>query len=293
MFGYIRPMQGELRVRELERFKACYCGLCHALGKRYGFSARFILSYEFVLLAMLLWQDEPLSIMRGRCIASPCRKKRFCERSAALDAAAGYSVILTWWKLRDSIEDEPGVKAIPHRLLSFILKGAYRKAVSDHPEFDGIVRQQLINLTEYESSSGNSLDGAADKFAQTLKATVSDNIPEPLRRPLIEILYHLGRWVYIIDAFDDYHDDSKANRYNPVAARFSQDGCGISGDSKARLMSTLTHSNNLICSAFELMPENIWTEIVRNLIYLGMPDACTRVLEGKWPPRSTGRGPDI
>jgi hypothetical protein len=279
-------MQGELKVRELERFKACYCGLCHALGKKYGIVARFILNYEFVFLAMLLWGEvEPLDMKRGRCVASPFRRKRYCARNGALDSSAGYSVILTWWKLRDSIADEPFLKTIPHRFVSVVLSKAYKKAARDFPEFDIRVREEVAALSCYESQAERSLDGAADKFAQILKAAAPSSAPEEMRRPLIELLYHLGRWVYLIDACDDYIGDVSAGRYNPVAALLPPQEGKLPESSAGRLKTTLTHSNNLLCSAFELLPENVWSQIVRNMIYLGMPYVCASVLEGDRPVR--------
>ena len=286
MFGYIRPMQGELKVYELERFKACYCGLCHALGKKYGPAARFILNYELVFLVMLLWgRDEPLSIKRRRCMASPLRAKKYCARNEALDAGAAYSVILTWWKLRDTSADEPFMKSIPHRLAALALSGAYKKAAREFPEFDGRVSEEIAALAEYESGADKSLDGAADKFALILKAAVQESPDPEKRRVMSELLYHAGRWIYILDAFDDYAKDMKAGRYNAVEARFRTGGGELSDDIKELLRATLTHSNNLICAAFELLPENVWTQIAGNIVYLGMPFACSRVLEGNWPVR--------
>jgi len=291
MFGYIRPLQGELKVRELERFKACYCGLCRALGKKYGFASRFVLSYELVFLAMITWgEDDKPEIGRGRCIASPFCKKRYCAGNAALDMCAGYNVILSWWKIRDTIEDEPFFKAIPHRLAGLLLSRAYKRASRDFPEFDGRVRDELAALAEYESLPEKSLDGAADKFARILCAAVPGQAAEKTSRPMAELLYHLGRWIYIIDACDDYSTDVKRNRYNPVAALYPPEDGKLPEDFARRLKTTLAHSNNLLCSAFELLPLNVWSQTVGNVVYLGMPDACERVFDGKWPPRRTAQG---
>ena len=293
MFGYIRPLQGELKVRELERFKACYCGLCHALGRKYGVSARFILNYELVFLAMLLWgENEPPTIKRKRCIASPCKKRRYCTQSEALDTCAGYSVILSWWKTRDTIVDEPYIKTLPHRLLALVLSGAYKKASREFADFDARVRREVADLREYELSGEKSLDGAADKFARILCAAAPAGKPEINSRPMLQLLYHLGRWVYIIDACDDYNDDAKAGRYNPVAELYPPDRGALPDDGAKRLETTLSHSNNLICSAFELLPENPWSRTVENMIYMGMPDVCGRVLKGKWN-KKRRNGPDI
>ena len=281
MFGYLRPLQGELKVRELERFKACYCGLCHALRKKYGLPARFILSYELVFLAMLLWDpDDSPVIRKKRCIASPCRKKRCCAINPALDTCSGYSVILTWWKLRDTIADESFFRTIPHRLALVVLSGAYRKASRQFPEFCGKVGKEVVSLAEYEMNGEKSLDGAADKFAHILSSVTPESAQENIRRPMMELLYHLGRWVYIIDACDDYVEDLKIKRYNPVKTRYPPDDGRLPEDGIAQLRATLTHSNNLLCLAFELLPENSWADIIRNMIYLGMPDTCERILTG-------------
>jgi hypothetical protein len=282
MFGYIRPLQGELKVRELERFKALYCGLCHTLGRKYGVAARFVLNYELVFLTMLLWdENEQPDIKRRRCIASPIISKRCCARNAALDTCAGYSMILTWWKLRDTIADETFVKAIPHRVVAFILTRAYKKAAYDFPGFNARMKEGMAALAEYEARPELSIDGASDKFARMLSAIVPESMPDKERRPMLELLYHLGRWVYIIDACDDYKDDVKAGRYNPVAVLYPPNLGKLPEEGVLRMKTTLTHSNNLMGSAFELLPETAWSETVRNIIYLGMPDACTRVFEGK------------
>lgn len=296
MFGYIRPIQGELKVYELERFKACYCGLCHALGKNYGTAARFILNYELVFLAMLLWdRDEPLSIKRRLCIASPCRKKRYCVKNEALDSCAGYSVILTWWKLRDTVADEKFIKAIPHRAAALVLSKAYRKAAREFPEFDSKVNEEIVAMSEYESGDEKSIDAAADKFAKILKAAVPDTMDSDKRRAMQELMYHTGRWIYILDAVDDYPDDARAGRYNAAAMRFQSGGEQLQEDAVARLRTTLSHSNNLVGAAFELLPENVWTQIINNIVYLGMPYARDQVLKGSWPPRrrKNGNGTDI
>ena len=279
MFGYIRPLQGELKIRELERFKACYCGLCHALRKNYGLPARFILNYELVFLSMLLWDTDDMPVIkRKRCIASPCRKKRYCTRNTTLDTCAGYTVILAWWKLQDTIRDEHYMKTIPHRIASLVLSGAYSKAAREFSEFDGKVEKEVNDLAEYEIMEVSSLDGAADKFAQILRSAAPDTAPDPVRRPILEILYHIGRWIYIVDACDDYQEDHKRGRYNPVAARYPPVNGKIPEDGLTRLRTTLTHSNNLLCIAFELLPENTWADIIRNMIYLGMPNVCEQVL---------------
>ena len=83
MFGYVRPNRDELKVRELRDYEALYCGLCHALGRRHGFFARFFLNYDFTFLAMLLDGSKPTAEQK-RCPALVSekglhlRRKRGC-----------------------------------------------------------------------------------------------------------------------------------------------------------------------------------------------------------------------
>ena len=50
---------------------------------------------------------------------------------------------------------------------------------------------------------------AADAFAQLLAAAAAEAVEDPVRRRVLEqLLYHLGRWVYLIDAADDLQKDA-------------------------------------------------------------------------------------
>ena len=53
VFGYIKPVKAELKVKEWEAYQGIYCGLCKQLAERYGLFARMTLNYDFVFLAVL------------------------------------------------------------------------------------------------------------------------------------------------------------------------------------------------------------------------------------------------
>ena len=283
MFGYIRPLKGELKVREFEKFKALYCSLCHAMGREYGSFARFLLNYDFVFLAMLLWEedDQPKYEMH-RCIASPFRKKCSCAVTKALEQSAGYGMILAWWKLKDTAEDETFLKALSARCGLLLYRRPYRKAEKKYPAFATKVKENLKVLKHLEDDQSTSMDAAADKFADLLSAASDSVVNEKKRRAMQLILYHTGRMIYLLDAYDDLAEDSAASRYNPIAVRFFVKEGKLSGEDIELLKRTLIHSQNLIGSAFELLPENTWTQLARNTIYLGMPEVSARVLDGTW-----------
>ena len=111
MFGYVKPYIPDLKVIEYEQFKACYCGLCTALKREYGFRARFIHNYDFTFLAMLFSEMTSCSSLdKCRCIASLLKKKNCICCDSGFDIAAGLCVILTKHKLDDSVKDDHGFK---------------------------------------------------------------------------------------------------------------------------------------------------------------------------------------
>lgn len=275
MFGYIIPAAQELKVREFDLFKSCYCGLCHTLGKRYGLVSRFFLNYDFVFLAMLLWQGEDeLKTSDKRCIACPYKKKKCVESSKPLEDAAGMSVILSWWKIQDTISDDMGFKKAAARVIGVFLKHAYKKAKADYSAFDEKCASYLKELTVLEKSNCDSLDKTADCFANILKSAAKSDNSDTLRIQET-ILYHIGRWIYIIDAYDDLEKDRLSGDYNPVAIRFGT--YELSDEDKERIKTTLLHSRNIAGASLELMETTPFTDILRNIIYFGMPSVASAV----------------
>jgi len=280
MFGYVRPYVSELKVKEFEQFRSCYCSLCHALGKQYGVPARMILNYDFTLLAMLLWSGEG-EICRRRCLIRLGRKTCCYRQDASLGKAAGFSVILFWWKLKDNFSDRGILEKLKAVGIMPFMYLSYRKAREDYPVFDEQVRNSLSELRKMEQSEETSLDKMADCFAMLLAGAGSDSSSRKRERILTQQFYHLGRWIYLVDAANDLKKDQKRGDYNVIAAHFSLGhGQEITPEQKEEIRATITQSSNLCITSFELMDSTIWTSIISNILYFGLPNVCNSVLNG-------------
>lgn len=286
MFGYVLPRRDVLEEEEITRFRAAYCGMCHTLGRRYGWTARFLLNYDFTFLSMLLTkEDAQLHMVCRRCVASPCRKRRLCLCGAGQEAAADESVILAWWKLRDQVEDSGFFRSIPARLLSWLYRPAYRKAARLRPEFDRMVRQCLGELRALERANCPTIDQPADTFARILSAAALGEVDERRRRALEQLLYHLGRWIYLVDAWDDLEEDRRRGNYNPVLLRYELDRTEAMGPARQAIRVTMDHSLNLIRSAFYLLEPGPWNSLTENILCQGLPLVEQLVLTGQWKDR--------
>lgn len=275
MFGYVRPMQPELKCKDFDLYRATYCGLCRTMRQRYGVIAPMFLNFDFTFLALLLSQaEERPQLCKGRCHGNPLRKKTMCETSPALEIAADESIILAYWKLRDGAVDEGFWRGLPQRMLALLLGPSYRRAVGYQPHFDKVVQGCLDELAQLEKTQCDSIDRTADTFARILKAAAPQSEDAVQHRALEELLYHVGRWIYLIDARDDFHGDITVGSYNPLVFRY-----GEAGDDEA-LACTLNHSMNLARSAFQLGTFGCRQPIIENILYLGLPLTQEAVFRG-------------
>ena len=145
MFGYVRPSDDRLTPADRETFRAAYCGLCHALGARYGLVGRMILNYDLTFLAMVL-SDGAGEMCAKRCAVHPMRRRCCVAGDPALDAAADMSVILTYWQLRDGVADHGFWGGLKYRIASVLLRPAYRRARERRPRFDAGTQAHLADL---------------------------------------------------------------------------------------------------------------------------------------------------
>ena len=279
MFGYVRAREDMLPQADRERYEAAYCGLCLTMKKQYGAISRLFLNYDFVFLAMLLDSEETVRPTECvKCPLHPVRGKTACKGGGWMETAAGESVVLTWWKLRDAVADGGFLTRLSARFLGLFLRPGYRQARGGCLEFDVQTARLLAELRELERHKSPSIDQTADCFARILQAAAPTVGEMGLDRSRQQLLYHLGRWIYLIDAVDDLTEDKKTGNYNPVAARFPE----WSQEDRDYLRHNMDHSLALVGAAFQLLPVTIWSSVLENIIYSGLPTVEELVFSGKW-----------
>jgi hypothetical protein len=291
MFGYVRPLRPELKVKDYESFRAMYCGLCHTLRSRYGMGTRMILSYDMCFLAHLMAgvTDCGIKTCGRRCAVSPLRRRACVSENSALDFAADCSVILTYWKLRDSAADSPGIKSIPHRMAALFMRRKYKKARRFLPDFAAGVESGIAELSKLERERVQSIDRPAHVFAEIMRRAAEGIADDRLRRPAEQVLYHVGRWVYIVDAWDDLDEDIKSGAYNAVAARFGLDTPEAREDARDAVTTTLMQSAATAAAAAELLDLGRSEAAVQNILYMGLPAMTDAVTSGQWKKRKQQR----
>jgi len=274
MYGYVKPFRAELKVREHEHYKAAYCGLCHALKRKYGLLARFLVNYDFTLLAIVLhaMDFEPCKYERKRCIASPHRKKCICAQNKAVDFTATATMILAYWKICDNITDKSFLKGLPYRMLNTVIKRAYKRAKKELSWFDDAVCASISGLNTLEQAKEESIDRVADTFAELLSSLSRYFENDSSKRIAKELFYHIGRVIYMLDALFDMDEDKKSGNYNPIL---------ISEMPEESVVTTINCSLNAAVNAWALIDENELTDLVLNVLTLGIPSVINEKGESK------------
>ena len=100
-------------------------------------------------------------------------------------------------------------------------------------------------------------------------------------RVLRQMFYHIGRWIYLLDAAQDVAEDLEQENYNPVVLRYGLHTPDLT-EIRQPLERTLERSLADICMAFDLLDIRRDADLIRNIIFLGMPLVTKQVLDGTY-----------
>jgi hypothetical protein len=205
----------------------------------------------------------------GRCVLHPIKKRCILNDSPALEYTAEAFSILTYYKLMDDIHDEKLGKRIAVGAIRPIAGRAKKKAAK--PSLEEIVRDKLAAIREIEDRRENSIDAPAELFGELLGAVFSYGIEGNDALVLERCGYHLGKFIYCIDAADDYERDFKSGSYNPYCISYGTPT--LSAENKRMIKTALLLECRELEGAVNLIPfgKKITAEnLVRNIIYLGL-----------------------
>ena len=275
MLGYVKVNKDELKLREYNVYKSYYCGLCKTLKSEYGYFSRFVLNYDSVFLALLLSSvtEDEYDCKNEICIAHPTKKTPIMKKNKSLTYSAAAMVILVLLKLEDDIRDEKSIKAL---LVYFLLLSTKRKVKKNYKELYDNCKDKINKLSDLEKNKCSDIDKLSDVFANVLKVLFAPDFitDENKARILSHIGYLLGRFIYIIDAYEDMEKDKKKKNFNPFL--LSKDPPDV-----GELLDSLTFDLSSMANTYELLDLKINKPILDNIIYLGLSGVLDKTLKGE------------
>ncbi len=222
MFGYIRILQPELKIKEYQHYRGVYCGLCRQMGKCTGQCSRLTLRYDaaaMVCLRMAARGTQP-TFTEKRCFVHPLTKAPVLDKCEETETVSCIMAVLAYHKCKDDIADERGFARLRARIALAYFAYLRHRAKRRIPEIDAIAARGMQAFANAERTADGSADIPANAFGELMGDLLSYATEGEARAVLHELGKTLGRWVYLLDAAEDYQKDAQKGRFNALHALY-------------------------------------------------------------------------
>lgn len=262
MFGYIVPNLSTLDDTRKTRYRAVYCGLCHTLHERHGLMGSATLSNDLTFLALLLnalYESEEAP-GRERCSIHPIKQHAYAT-SPAFEYAADMNVALAYHKCLDNWLDDRNVLSLGEAAL---LKHAYTHISDLYPGKCAAIEQWLEEIHQIESGHCGGIDAPVNSTGRMLGELFCWKTDDFWSGSLRKIGDGLGRFIYMMDAYDDLPKDVRRKSFNPLAShRTDADFETMCKDALLMMVADCTQE-------FEQLPIVQDVDLLRNVLYSGI-----------------------
>lgn len=280
MFGYVKPDKENLLVKDLHLYKAVYCGLCDSIKKNVSFFLPFTLSYDFVFLTMVraVLLKEEAKTKKGRCRYNVLKKTFYNipEESALFSARS--ALILTAENISDDLQDfdTPFFKKALLFPFHLYLKKKIKRLSPEYKVLAEKVRFSLEEIRKAEKMKSADVDFLCSLFGKILSDTLSFGLDGENLIIAREIGASIGRYIYLIDAFDDAEKDEKSGSYNPLLIKYGS-AEKVKSSAKEIDVALSMHTKDALLS-FNLTEKSVYTDIITNVLSLGLGKESYRIM---------------
>ena len=261
VFGYISVNPTKLTEEEKKRYRAFYCGLCHTLGEHYGSAGRATLSNDMTFLSLLLnaLYEPTETVLNERCTLHPARQ-HMAVLHEGTNYAADMNILLAYHKCEDDVSDEASMRG---RVGKRALKKAYEQVKKTWPRQAETVAKCLSEIARIENKESEDLDALTRLSGRMLGECLvwREDAFAPYLRDLGGAL---GKFVYLMDAYEDYDHDLKHRQFNPLKSLHAQD------DYEERMEEILTMEMAACVRAYDDLPIEQDDALIRNILYSGV-----------------------
>ncbi len=280
MFGYVRADTPYLYIKDDNLYRAMYCGLCKGIAQTSGNAARMGLSYDMTFLSVLIHNilGVDVKIEKQHCLTHCIRSRQMANVDEPTRQLGALNTVLVYYKYTDDIND--GDRGRGKRLW---FKKGFKKVSKSYPEIVKIVSSHLAEQEKTEKAQVDSVDRAADATANMLVAYSEYALGEKATPYTRNLFYAVGKWIYLIDALDDYDKDKKKGAYNPFLLAYKAE-CkkslveGKHAEEIAFIFRSIFYD---IAENLKEIPFRFNTDLSDNILLRGLPMMTKRIMEGK------------
>lgn len=263
MFGYVNADKNEMTDEERSTYQAYYCGLCRELKRQAGAGAQICLNYDITFLAILLsGLYEPDEVTEPfRCRLHPT-KKRFFHESEVMQYAASMNIVLSYYKLLDDYQDDHKTsrKKIANRFEPVV-----KRVCEEYPRQTQAIEDFVRDLSDAEYRQEDNLTVLSALSGDMLGELFCYKEEDVWNESLRSMGYYLGKFIYLLDAYDDMEKDRKNHSFNPMLRAIDKDPA-YDAFCRQVLVSLIAECTK----EFERLPILKNASILRNILYSGI-----------------------
>ena len=264
MFGYINVNREKLNLTDRCVYQSYYCGLCRKLKEHYGRKGQMLLNYDMSFLILLLTglyelEDEKTEFI---CAVHPA-KKQTARINEATDYAAAMNVLLCTKNFEDDWNDN---HSYTKKALSQVFKKDYERIEARYPRQGQAIRRYLKKLEQAEKCKERNVDAVAGLTGEMLGEIFAWKENDVWAEELRCLGFYMGKFIYLMDAYEDIGKDGKNNCYNVF--NLMQQETEQDFETISRLI--LTSMISECAKSFERLPILLHAEILRNILYSGV-----------------------
>lgn len=271
MFGYVIPDKLNMFMKDYYGYRGFYCGLCKSIGRRCSQLMRIGTTYDMTFLNVLAHAilDVELPMKMETCALNRVQKKMIGQDDEITRKVVDISTVLAHYKCVDDANDD---KSLSKRLADkLVIKRHYKRAKKLYPDLDAFIAQKYAQLAQLESERCSSPDRVAHPFAQILEKIGQVVLEDKYSAPVKNMMYNVGKWIYICDAIDDVDEDFKKKGYNVFLQGYGyKDKRSFLEDKKDVLEFVLMSAYNSILDDFDKIKVKKYEGILTNVIWYGM-----------------------
>ena len=286
MFGYIRPNKMELKLKDIYRYNDLYCSLCHAIRTDYGQIYGCALSYDLTfLLAMLNGLSDDKKQRIFRCPLNPLKKKKVNVSETALRYAAFINYFLMYLKISDDVVDDNSL--LKKCLQKILVKNS--KYINQYKTYVTIadkLKYKMNVFNEYEKTKGDfdeltNLFG--DFFAEIFMSFFKETDKFENSKEIQKLCFNLGKWIYLLDAYDDYLKDIENKKFNLLKMMCFEDESPSLEQIHQRVQGIMGLIVGNMKKSLKMISLGEDYAIIENTILYGCNSQYIRVLKKRYP----------
>lgn len=282
MFGYILPEKSHLYIKDYEMYRNFYCGICKSMQRQFGQKERFTVNYDITFLAIVLHNFLGIDVEYEKlhCITQPFkRKRRVVKKNSLTDKLAVVNVALAYYKLEDDMIDSEKFKP---KFFRKLFSGSHKKAEKYLNGINEIIETRYYNLRKLEKDNCDGIERVANEFAMMMQEICDLIVGNKTNDNFQKLCYNVGKWIYLIDALDDFTKDKENDNYNPFIINFKEE--------KTREELVKNHPNeiaflfseilNLIAESYKNLHFHFNTDLIDNVVFRGIPLMTKGIIQG-------------